>query len=68
MKKLLVALIALSMVAASAAFAGEDCKKCSGADKDAACCCKSKSCDKEKSNKDSSPKDQKPAKETEKKS
>lgn len=48
MKKLLLALTAMSIAAASSAFAGEgkDCKKCSGTDKNAACTCK---CDKEKS-------------------
>jgi hypothetical protein len=68
MKKLLLALTALTILSASALFAAEECKKCSGADKNAACTCKS--CDKDKGTcpkdgKDS--KDAKPAPSTEKK-
>jgi len=50
MKKLLLALTAMSVLGLSSVFAGEACKKCSGADKDAACVCpKDKgTCDKEK--------------------
>ena len=64
MKKLLLALIAMSVLGLTSAFAGEakDCKKCSGADKNAACTCK---CDKESCPKDG--KDAKPAPSTEKK-
>ncbi|MFT3782515.1 MAG: hypothetical protein QM790_10920 [Nibricoccus sp.] len=56
MKKFVLALAAMSILGASALFAGEACKKCSGADKDAACTCK---CDKDKG---SCPKDGKDSK------
>lgn len=69
MKKLLLALTAVSLLGLTSVFAGEgkECKKCSGADKDAACCCKEmKGCEKDKASctKD---KDAKPAPSTEKK-
>jgi hypothetical protein len=66
MKKLLLALIATSVLGLTSAFAGDakDCKKCSGADKNAACTCKCD--DKGTCTKDS--KDAKPAPSTEKKS
>ncbi|MBK9989417.1 MAG: hypothetical protein IPP19_01460 [Verrucomicrobia bacterium] len=71
MKKLLLALTAISALALTSAFAGEACKKCSGADKAAACTCKDmKSCDKEKAScpkEDKECKDAKPAPSTEKK-
>jgi hypothetical protein len=60
----------MSIFAVSALFAEEACKKCSGADKNATCTCKS--CDKDKGTcpKDGSAKDKdaKPAPSTEKKS
>jgi hypothetical protein len=72
MKKLLLALSALSILSVSALFAGQDkdCKKCAG-DKDAKCTC-SQSCDSSKEKdkgcctKDG--KDAKPAPSTDKKS
>jgi hypothetical protein len=70
MKKLLLALTAISALALTSAFAGEgkECKKCSGADKNAACCCKeAKSCDKDKAACPKEGKDAKPAPSTEKK-
>lgn len=73
MKKLLLALTAISALVLTSAFAGEgkECKKCSGADKNAACCCKEmKSCDKDKAScpkEDKESKDAKPAPSTEKK-
>jgi len=50
MKKLLLALTAMSILGLTSVFAGEACKKCSGADKNATCTCpKDKSsCDKDK--------------------
>jgi len=50
MKKLLLALTAIAALAVTSAFAGEakECKKCSGADKDAQCCCKEMKGDKDK--------------------
>ena len=67
MKKLLLALIAMSVLGLTSAFAGEakDCKKCSGADKNAACTCK---CDSDKGTCLKDGKDAKPAPSTEKKS
>ncbi len=48
MKKLLLALTAMALLSLPV-FAGEACKKCSGADKAAACTCKEmKGCDKDK--------------------
>ena len=68
MKKLLLALIGMSVLGLTSAFAGEstECKKCSGADKNAACTCKA--CDKDKESCPKDGKDAKPAPSTEKKS
>lgn len=67
MKKLLLALIAMSVLGLASAFAGEGtaCKKCSGADKNAPCTCKA--CDKDKGSCPKDGKDAKPAPSTEKK-
>lgn len=69
MKKLLLALTAMSVLGLTSVFAGEACKKCSGADKSAQCTCKEmKSCDKDKDSCPKDSKDAKPASSTEKKS
>ena len=73
MKKILLAFAAMSLLSVSALFAedAKECKKCSGADKDAACTCKEmKGCDasKDKGSCTKSEKDAKPAPAPEKKS
>ena len=77
MKKLLLALTAMTILSASALFADEACKKCSGVDKNAPCTCKDMGKDKDKAacskddkaccDKAKDSKDAKPAASTEKK-